>query len=132
MSQDRKVMKKSDLLLVGLLALVCAGLYGFYYWRSHSGPKENYAVLQVRNQVVATYDLSEHHAHEIIDLQPLYGFPGKIEFQDGAVRFIEVTCPDKICEAAGYLQGEYEMAACLPNQAALIIYTPEEYRNLTK
>ena len=61
---------------------------------------------------------------------PIYGFPGKAGFHDGAVRVIDVDCPDKVCESMGYVKNEMEAVVCLPNRMSIIIYTPEEYHNL--
>ena len=42
-----------------------------------------------------------------------------------------VDCPDKVCESMGYVKNEMEAVVCLPNRMSIIIYTPEEYHNLT-
>ena len=59
-----------------------------------------------------------------------YGFPGKAQFHDGAVRVIEVDCPDKVCESMGYVKDEFQSVVCLPNRTAIQIYTPEEAANM--
>lgn len=43
------------------------------------------------------------------------------EIKDGAIRFIEADCPDKICEKAGFLSKMGETAACLPRETVLVI-----------
>ena len=78
---------------------------------------------------VEVWPLAEHHNDLTIDLSS-YGFPGKAEFHDGAVRVIDVDCPDKVCESMGYVKNEMEAVVCLPNRMSIIIYTPEEYHNL--
>jgi hypothetical protein len=35
---------------------------------------------------------------------------------DGAIRFIESSCPDKVCIHSGNLRHGGESAACLPNR----------------
>ena len=51
----------------------------------------------------------------------------RFKIQDGAIAFIDATCPDKICEQAGYLSRVGETAACLPRKTVLtVISAPEE------
>lgn len=130
MSEQRKFMKKSDLLVILVLAGVFLG--GWFWMRSRGAgaTEENYAVLSIDDQVLEVWPLAEHHNGLTVDLAP-YGFPGKAEFHDGAVRVVDVDCPDKVCESMGYVKNEMEAVVCLPNRMSIIIYTPEEYHNLT-
>ena len=51
----------------------------------------------------------------------------RFRIRDGAIAFIDATCPDKICEQAGYLSRVGETAACLPRKTVLtVISAPEE------
>lgn len=45
----------------------------------------------------------------------------RFEVLDGAIRFIDADCPDKICEHAGFLSKVGETAACLPRDTLLVI-----------
>ena len=130
LSEQRKFMKKSDLLVILVLAGVFLG--GWFWMRSRGAgaTEENYAVLSINDQVLEVWPLAEHHNDLTVDLAS-YGFPGKAEFHDGAVRVVDVDCPDKVCESMGYVKNEMEAVVCLPNRMSIIIYTPEEYRNLT-
>ena len=129
MAQNRTFIKKTDALIILLLAAAClAGLW-FMKSRSRPGTQANYAVLTVNDEIQAAWPLDGSLDGQVIDLAP-YAFPGKAEFQDSRVRVVEVHCPDKICEGAGYIGGEFESAVCLPNRAAILIYTAEEYQNL--
>lgn len=48
-----------------------------------------------------------------------------LEIRDGAVRFLESPCRDKICIAAGFLDRTGQWAACLPNRVfATVTGTP--------
>ena len=96
MSEQREFMKRTDLLVI----LVLAGIFlGGWLWMRSRGSDtdaENYAVMSVGDQIVEVWPLAEHHNDLTIDLSS-YGFPGKAEFHDGAVRVIDVDCPDKVC-----------------------------------
>lgn len=130
MNEQRKFFKKSDILLIGLLAVGFLGVWLWMHSRSVNPDTENYAVMSVNDAIVAVWPLAEHHEDLTVDLSE-YGFPGKAQFHDGAVRVIDVDCPDKICESMGYVKNEMESVVCLPNRMSIIIYTPEEYHNLT-
>jgi hypothetical protein len=45
----------------------------------------------------------------------------RFEVKDGAIRFIEADCPDKICEKEGFLSKIGETAACLPRETIVVI-----------
>jgi hypothetical protein len=44
-----------------------------------------------------------------------------VEIRDGAVRFVESPCRDKICIAAGFLNETGQWAACLPNRVFVTV-----------
>ncbi len=44
-----------------------------------------------------------------------------IEIKEGAVRFKQSDCPDKICERAGFIKYVGESATCLPNRLMIRI-----------
>lgn len=43
------------------------------------------------------------------------------EIKNGQIRFIDVDCPDKLCENFGFLSREGELAVCLPNRVSIRI-----------
>lgn len=130
MAENRSFGKKSDVFIIGALLLLCALGYA-YFLSGQSGNAEeaNFAVLTVRDEIVATFNLGDYQGEAQLDLSQ-YHFPGRLDFKDGAVRFVDVSCPDKICESVGFIKNELESAICLPNRGALMIYTPEEFKNL--
>ena len=44
-----------------------------------------------------------------------------LEIKNHKIRFINVDCPDKICEKTGFLQQEGDLAVCLPNRYSVRI-----------
>ena len=106
MSEQREFMKRTDLLVILVLAGIFLG--GCLWMRSRGSDTdaENYAVMSVGDQIVEVWPLAEHHNDLTIDLSS-YGFPGKAEFHDGAVRVIDVDCPDKVCESMGYVASRF-------------------------
>lgn len=47
------------------------------------------------------------------------------EVKEGAIRFVDVDCPDHICEDEGFVSLEGQTAVCMPNRVALSIYGSE-------
>ena len=47
----------------------------------------------------------------------------KVSFQIGnhRIRFVNVECPDHICEGVGYIYSEGQTAICLPNKVVLVV-----------
>lgn len=43
------------------------------------------------------------------------------QVEDGKVRFVDATCPDKVCEETGWLEKAGEMAVCLPRKTRLVV-----------
>ena len=123
-------MKRSDLAVLAVLVIACLGaLLWMRSRQSVQASAENYAVLTVGEEVAAVWPLADHHADEVLDLSE-YGFPGKAQFHDGAVRVIEVDCPDKVCESMGYVKDEFQSVVFFHDTAATEIYTPEEAANM--
>ena len=71
LSEQRKFMKKSDLLVI----LVLAGVFlGGWFWMRFPGAgatEENYAVLSINDQVLEVWPLAEHHNDLTVDLAPM-------------------------------------------------------------
>lgn len=128
--EKRSLIKPQDAIVILLLAAAFAG--GWLFLRMRGAPAEagsNYAVLTVDGENRAAWPLDGSLDGQVLDLAG-YGFPGRAEFEDGRVRVTDVDCPDKVCESAGLIGAEFESAVCLPNKAAILIYTAEEYENL--
>jgi len=45
----------------------------------------------------------------------------RFQVRDGAIAFVEATCPDKICEKEGFLSQNGQTAVCLPRKTSLRI-----------
>lgn len=62
----------------------------------------------------------------IFSIEPETGKPVSFEVKDHAIRFVEVTCPDHVCEKAGWCDAPGERAVCMPNRTTLICYRKNE------
>ena len=114
--KNRKFAGRWELLLVGLAA---AGLLLFLLWGRGQPMHTAVAQLHIGGRIVLQIPL-ERAQNERIDLRE-WGVPGTLEVQNGRIRFVEVTCPDHICEKTGYVERDGQTAVCMPNRAAIVI-----------
>lgn len=49
------------------------------------------------------------------------GYTIHLQVQDGAIAFVESSCPDHLCEGFGWLSRAGDWAACLPAEASVTI-----------
>ena len=119
MSSDpkRKLLSKKDILIVAVILAAAAVIYlfsGVFSTRSDAAAAE----IQFDSTLVRTVQLKPG-VHET------FAVPGQpnvtLEVSGGRIRFLESTCPDKICIRAGWLSHPGEMAACLPNRVLVKI-----------
>jgi hypothetical protein len=66
-----------------------------------------------------------------LDNEGVYAFEGtqgtsKIQVENGMARFIESPCTNKICLHQGWQEHAGEVAACLPNQVAIVMVGGEQ------
>lgn len=122
-------MKKSGLgahvqiiIIVVILALCAVGAYILYRPRESA---QTVAVISVDgNELRRIYlDSAEN---ETFSIEGQTGKHVSFEVLDGAIRFVDVRCPDGICEKAGWCDAPGERAVCLPNRTALVCYDAAE------
>ena len=121
--QKRGFFKRTDILIIA--AFLVAGLLGlllFSMMGKESG--QTYAVVTVDGEEALRINLSEERPPYTLSLYDR-GVPVKFEVKDHKVRFIEVQCPDKICENTGFIGTDLQTAVCMPNKTVLTVHTEE-------
>lgn len=110
--------KKDIIIIVGILLAAVAiwGEYTFLY----SGPAQQ-AIIQYDGKTVKTVSLSENQEFSLTE-DPTVHFRVK----DGAIAFVNASCPDKICEQTGFLSKSGQTAACLPKKVLLKVVGPDK------
>lgn len=112
-----KFFKKSDIIIILSVILIAVIIGGVYQY--NNSKKTAKAEIYYYSELVKTVDLSKgkeetfsipQNEHVIFHVN-----------SDGAIRFEESDCPDKVCIHAGYLNMVGESAACLPNGIVLKI-----------
>lgn len=111
-------LKKRDLIfLAAVLALALAGFLLVRFFAREG----NTAVITLDGREIIRLDLTRE-TDRVFSLEEEYGVPVSFEIQGGQIRFVNVTCPDHICENEGYLSREGQRAVCMPNRVVLSVY----------
>ena len=114
-------LQKRDWVVIGALLLLAAGCWLFYRFTYRPLQEQNLAVIMIDGKEVMRLNLLEE-TDRIFSLEEDYGIPVSFQIEDHRIRFVQVTCPDHICENAGYLSMEGQSAVCMPNRTSLSIY----------
>lgn len=118
------IIKRREILIVVLLLAVCAAA-GFFLYRPAAGGADTVAVISVDGAELRRIPLAEA-ADGVFSIEPETGKPVSFEVKARAIRFVNVTCPDHVCEKAGWCDAPGERAVCMPNRTTLICYRAEE------
>lgn len=117
-------LKKKDLFVLGALILTAA-LCWIWYSSTYRAPQEkNMAVIMVDGKEVLRLNLLSEEDQRF-SLEERFGVPVSFEIKAHKIRFVQVTCPDHICEGAGFLSQEGQSAVCMPNRTSVSIYGEE-------
>ena len=107
-----------------LLAVFLLAAAAWLFWRATASSGQNLAVITLDGAEIRRIDL-ETEPDGVFSLQQEYGVPVSFEVKEGAIRFVDVDCPDHICEDEGFVSLEGQTAVCMPNRVALSIYGSE-------
>lgn len=106
--KKRQFFTRRDGLLFALLAVIALAAYLLL---RPAGERGAVAEIYVDDKLVKTVSL---------DRDGTFPVPGReeviLQVQDGAIRFIQSSCPDKVCIRSGQLRHGGDWAACLPNR----------------
>ncbi len=117
-------LKKQELILILIMLLACVG-FGVWLYRPRTG--HTIAVITVNAKEYRRIDL-ETAPDEQFSILEGTGKPISFEVQGGKIRFVNVTCPDHICEKAGWCENPGDRAVCLPNRTTLVCYDAKDLK----
>jgi len=108
----RKLFYRMDLAVIGGVLLAALAMMAAMALYRPARP----AVCQVlyENRVALTVSLDKDQVFTLPQ-NPRVVF----QVKNGAIAFIASDCPDRICVKTGFISRPGQMAACLPNRAAL-------------
>ena len=111
-------MKKNDLILIGVIAVLALSAFGGISLYSADSTKEAEAVVRVDGQEQGRYPLDKDRTVKIELADGSYNI---LEIKDGKADMTEATCPDKICVDHRPVNKRGESLVCLPNQVVVEI-----------
>lgn len=114
------MIKRNDLILIGILLLLCLGIYGFFQLNKKEGGK---VVVKVDGIITDTYDLSQDGEYTITNSN---GQINTFRIKDEQVDMIDASCPDKLCVNQHDIHYNHETIVCLPNLVVLEVISEEE------
>ena len=111
----RKLIRWPDFLIIAGILIICIAALFFLY--RNSG-EETTAQISYNGKIVREIDLLSTK-DEVFRLSE----NGRVSFEikDHKIRFVDVDCPDKLCENVGFLSSPNRTAVCLPNRVTLKI-----------
>lgn len=117
-----EIMKKYDKIII--VAVFLISILGLAFTRfSKDEYTEGKIVVQVGSEITKEIPL------QISDKSKIHEFSfkdntGYIEVKDGKVRVLEMDkkiCPEGICSDTGWIDSEYQLIVCLPNEIIVTI-----------
>lgn len=104
-------MKRADLIMIVVVAAICAVLFAWRYYSRGDGIS---VVVTVDGQEYGRYSLNKNQEININDTNVLV-------IQDGEAYMTEAECPDQICVNMGHISSDGEMIVCLPNRVVVLV-----------
>ncbi len=108
-----ELIKKSDLILIGVMVTGFLTICGFLFLGKSTG---TYVVVSVDSVEVARFPLDEDIVYEI------KGYEGGINtliIQNGVAHVEGSSCPDHLCEHMGKISSVGQSIICLPNRVVV-------------
>ena len=114
------MIKKNDLILVGIILLLCIGFFTYRKMTEAPGSKVK---ITVGGELYDTLTLQEDTVYTVkID----NGAYNTFKITDGVVDMIDASCPDKLCVNQSSIQHNHETIVCLPNKVILEVVNAED------
>lgn len=130
--EEKKFVKKTDIIIIGVILLVAvAGIFFINSKKNVVSDDYNYILFTYKSEPKELFYLGDYEESVIVDLSEKYPVSGSIEFADHKARFVNVTCPDHICEAYGWISQESDIGAvCIPNLMSITVVSPEQAKEI--
>lgn len=112
------IMKKNDILLIGILLLIVAIWWGGSWWAGR-GVVASQVLIWQDTVLVGTYQLNGNQ-NVILPIDSNYGH-NKMIIENGSVRMLEADCPDQVCVHTAPISKPGQTIVCLPNRVVIEI-----------
>ncbi len=110
-------IRKSDMLLCLLIAVIALGMFLFFRFQSAVGSNGE-AVVTIDGVEYGRYSLQKDRVEKISLPNGAYNV---LEIKDGEADIIEASCPDGICVAHQKISRSDQTIVCLPNKMVVFI-----------
>ena len=114
-------MKKNDIILIGIIGIICAVSIFFMFMNKEEGGK---AIITIDGNVYKEVSLSVDQTI-VIDEESNEntgdGHKNIIEIKDGYVKMLEANCPDGLCVKQKKIKYTGESIICLPHKVVITI-----------
>lgn len=116
-------MKKKDIVVMGIILVVAAGIFlGVKLYASSRKNEEQMGYVYYQNTIILAFDINRD---KIYDFDGSYGHM-QLEVKDGRWRIINEECPNHICSSMGWVGPEDLIPiVCLPNEV-YVTYEAED------
>ncbi len=113
-----KVMKRLDVVIIGLLLIVSFVPYLMFKNRNKNiDESQLHAIVTVNGKVLAEIDLSAKKDDEFT-IETSEG-NNKIVVHDGGISIVEADCSDGVCVNQGVAKKPGDMIVCLPHRVII-------------
>lgn len=110
----RQWFKRGDMVVLGALIIVAMAM--LFLFRLTSQGAEVKAVISLNGEIV--HEIELNGAKDAV-FRLSKNENVSFQLENGKIRFVNISCPDKLCENFGYLEKAGDMAVCLPNKVIL-------------
>lgn len=110
------MIKKWDIVLVGVLLLLSCLPVGIFSLTRHSTSQNTLAVITVDGQVYKEIPLSEHSGTDEFPITTAAGGHNLVVVRNQEIGIAEADCPDQICVHEGFIARPGETVICLPHK----------------
>lgn len=104
-----------------LLAAVLLTITAVFWTYAGKKPGKTAAVF-LNGERVWEFDLEAYSEPAVVSMGELgFDVPVCFELSDHKIRFVDVDCPDKLCEGFGFISLPTQTAVCMPNRVSVSI-----------
>lgn len=111
---NMKLLTKNTAIFLGAVLILILLIFSL----SHRGEPLT-ATVYISGEAVYQTDLNKSSGDNKLDFSG--EFPLTVHFGKGYAQVVHSSCPDKICQNAGKLDKNGDMAVCMPNQTVVEI-----------
>ena len=114
----RKLFYKRDTVILAILLGVVIICF-VAVWLYRSGSENPIAIIEHNSVEIHRINLDKVTQSDIIFIDDGKGCRVEIEVENGRIRVLSSSCPDKICVNCGWLSEKGDTAVCLPNSVVV-------------